>query len=127
MATWNCYVDVPQTLAVGQLSDLAPEKRTAYPAGDPANYVFATADIQEWSNMDELKKVVAQANEKVPSLKFQAIETYPLPQFRTQYLVPYQNGVPTRLFLRAARQFATFFDMGMGVDKKNEVLRSALT
>ena len=56
---------------------------------------FATADIQEWSNMDELKKVVAQANEKVPSLKFQAIETYPLPQFRTQYLVPYQNGVPS--------------------------------
>ena len=88
---------------------------------------FATADIQEWSNMDELKKVVAQANGKVPSLKFQALETYPLPQFRTQYLVPYQNGVPTRLFLRAARQFATFFDMGMGVDKKNEVLRSALT
>ena len=45
--------------------------------------------------MDELKKVVAQANEKVPSLKFQAVETYPLPQFRTQYLVPYQNGVPS--------------------------------
>jgi hypothetical protein len=43
-----------------------------------------------------IEKVVAQANEKVPSLIFQAIETYPLPQFRTQYLVPYQNGVPTR-------------------------------
>ena len=87
---------------------------------------FASADIQEWSNMDELKKVVAQANEKVPTLKFEAVEATPLPQFRTQYVVPYQNGVPTRLFLRAARQFATFFDTGMGVDKKHEVLRSVL-
>jgi hypothetical protein len=50
-----------------------------------------------------------------------------LPQFRTQFVLPYQNGVPTRLFLRAARQFATFFDTGMGIDKKREVLRSVLT
>ena len=88
---------------------------------------FATADIQEWSNMDELKKLVVQANEKVPSVKFEAIEASPLPQFRTQFVLPYQNGVPTRLFLRAARQFASFFDAGMGIDKKREILRSVLT
>ena len=88
---------------------------------------FATADIQEWSNMDELKKLVGQANEKVPSLKFEAIEASPLPQFRTQFVLPYQNGVPTRLFLRAARHFASFFEAGMGIDKKREILRSVLT
>ena len=84
-------------------------------------------NIQEWSNMDELKKLVVQANEKVPSVKFEAIEASPLPQFRTQFVLPYQNGVPTRLFLRAARQFASFFDAGMGIDKKREILRSVLT
>ena len=73
VATWNCYVDVPQTLAVGQLSK--GHDRELIPAGEIVDLVIAT----------------------------------------------------TRLFLRAARQFATFFDMGMGVDKKNEVLRSALT
>ncbi|NBX55091.1 MAG: hypothetical protein EBQ82_11585 [Betaproteobacteria bacterium] len=88
---------------------------------------FASADLQEWSHMDELKKVVAQANEKVPTLKFEAVVATPLPQFTSQYTVPYQNGVPTRLFLRAARQFATFFENGMAVDKKREVLRSALS
>ena len=77
--------------------------------------------------MDELKKLVGQANEKVASLTFEAVDAKPLPQFRTQFVLPYQNGVPTRLFLRAARQFATFFDTVMGIDKKREVLRSVLT
>jgi hypothetical protein len=40
---------------------------------------------------------------------------------------PLRLQLPTRLFLRAARHFATFFDAGMGIDKKREILRSVLT
>jgi len=55
---------------------------------------FATADIQEWSNMDELKKLVAQANEKVPSLKFEAVEATPCRSFAPSLCCPTKMACP---------------------------------
>jgi hypothetical protein len=43
----------------------------------------------------------------------------------TRYILPFEHGIPTRLLMRAAKQFSRGFETAMSMDKE-EILKNVL-
>ncbi|MSQ65509.1 MAG: hypothetical protein EXR37_04030 [Limnohabitans sp.] len=71
--------------------------------------------------VEEVKKFCQQVNEKLTHQKFEVRETPGGFVFFARHSFSYKNGVPVRLLLRCAKQFASNFEAAINMDN-NQLL-----
>lgn len=93
---------------------------------DKRQLIFiAQAFAKEGITLDQVRELAQTANEKVGTLNIEAREGPNGPVLFTRYQLPFEHGIPTRLLMRAAKQFSRGFDTAMNCDKE-EILKNVM-
>ncbi len=80
--------------------------------------LIARSYAKDGVTTDQLKQVIEGADTKSPALKYRVLETDKNPVFVSDYKLPYKNGIPTRLFFRAAKLFSVAFSEALDCDRE---------
>ena len=86
---------------------------------------IAQAFARDGVNLEQVEELAQNANEKVGTLKLEARDGPNGPVLFTLYILPFEHGIPTRLLMRAAKQFSRGFETAMSMDKE-EILKNVL-
>ena len=86
---------------------------------------IAQAFARDGVNLEQVEELAQNANEKVGTLKLEARDGPNGPVLFTRYILPFEHGIPTRLLMRAAKQFSRGFETAMSMDKE-EILKNVL-
>ena len=93
---------------------------------DKRQIVFiAQAFARDGVTIEQVEELAKNANEKVGTLKLEARDGPNGPVLFTRYILPFEHGIPTRLLMRAAKQFSRGFETAMSTDKE-EILKNVL-
>jgi len=84
---------------------------------------FPTSTI---TPLEEVQELCHQVSEKLTHQKFAVRETSSGPVLFARHAFSYSNGVPVRMLLRGAKQFAANFEAAINMDK-NQLLIKKLT
>jgi len=77
--------------------------------------------------MNEANDLCEQINAKVTQLKFSVRESPTGPVLFTRYSFSYANGVPVRMLLRAAKQFAAGFESVFNLDVNKLLIKKTVS
>lgn len=78
---------------------------------------IAQAFARDSTTLEHVEMLAVKANERAGTLNFQAREGPNGPVLFARHVLPFEHGIPTRLLLRAAKQFSRGFETGMNTDK----------
>jgi len=87
-------------------------------AGDTKQLIFIGQGFSTSVDtpLDTVEAFCKQVNEKFNHQKFQVRQSAKGPVLFARHAISYSHGVPTRMLMRAAKQFATTFEGAMNMD-----------
>ena len=86
---------------------------------------IAQAFARDGVRLQQVHELAKTANDRGGTLLLQAREGPNGPVLFTRHMLPFEHGIPTRLLLRAAKQFSRGFESAMGTDKE-DILKNVL-
>jgi hypothetical protein len=88
-------------------------------------FFIAQAFARDGVRLDQVEELAIKANQRAGTLNLEAREGPNGPVLFARHVLPFEHGIPTRLLLRAAKQFSRGFETGMNADKE-DLLKNVL-